>query len=138
MANATVRDEAALRRWDLGLWAAQAALAALFTVSGAMRAFLPPEQLARGHLSWADSGNWWWLQVSGWGLLLAALALVLPPVMGMAERLVPATATFMALVMVITFASHIVREQSGWALVDLIVGGLCGFVAWGRVYKIRY
>jgi hypothetical protein len=45
---------------------------------------------------------------------------------------------FMALVMVITLASHIVRKQSEWALVDLIVGALCGFVAWGRVYKIRY
>jgi hypothetical protein len=126
------------RIWDIALWGGQLVLAGLFISSGLKRAFMPITELQQGNLNWADPSMGWWLHVTGYGLLLAALALVMPPLIRQGEKLVPATAALMALVMVISFASHLIKESAPWMATDLAIGALCGFVAWGRVYKVPY
>jgi hypothetical protein len=121
----------------MAVWVGQAALAALLAVNGAMRLFLPLETM-RARLPWVDPSNDWWLRGTGLALLCGAAALVLPPLMKLSLRLVPATAIFMAVVMVVTAASHAIRARPGKLLVDLAVFALCVFVTWGRTRKVPY
>ncbi len=110
----------------------------MFGVAGAIRAFVPLEQLKQGRLLWADASNEWWLRGSGWGLMFIAVALLLPPLLKLGEKLVPAVAAFMALACVVSIASHVIRGMGARFAEDAFIGALCAFVAWGRVYKIRY
>jgi hypothetical protein len=126
------------RTWDGALWVVQAGLAGMFSVAGAIRAFVPIDQLKEGRLLWADASNEWWLRGSGYALMFAAVALVLPPLLKVAEKLVPAVAVAMALSAVVTMASHVVRGMGARLAEDVFIAALCVFVAWGRVYKIRY
>src|SRR5207302_5830098 len=99
-------DRSELRAWNVTLWISQLSLAWLLTMVGVVRLWLPVDAL-RERLPWADASNADWVRFSGWCLLGAALALVLPPLMGMAQRLVPATAMAMMLAMIVSAASHI-------------------------------
>mgnify|MGYP001187259639 CR=1 FL=1 len=123
------------RLWDAGLWVAQVGLSALFAVTGALRAFPP---LTEGSANWAIESHTWLFRLGGFGLLLVAIALVMPPLVGVGQRLVPATATFMALTMAVAAAPHFIRGAGTSAALHLLVGAVCAFVVWGRVYKVRY
>jgi len=126
------------RNWDGALWVVQAGLAGMFGVAGGVRAFAPIEALRDGRLFWADPSNEWWLRGSGWGLMFIAVALLLPPLLKLGERLVPAVAAFMALACIVSLASHLIHNMAHRVAEDVFIGGLCAFVAWGRVFKIRY
>jgi putative oxidoreductase len=123
--------------WNIAVWAGQASLAALLVANGIMRTFLPLHYMQE-RLPWVDATNDWWLRTTGFALLCAAAALLLPPVLKLSLRLVPATAIFMAMVMVVTAASHIIRGRPVRLAGDLAVIALCVFVTWGRTRKVPY
>jgi hypothetical protein len=125
------------RAWNLAVWVAQACLASILATDGVMRLWLPLDRL-QARLAWPDPGSEWWVRFSGFALVCAASALLLPPLMHMATRLVPATAIFMVLVMIVAFASHAIRGRAKLLAVDVLLAALCVFVAWGRTVKVPH
>lgn len=119
------------RVWNITLWISQFALAWIFGIVGVVRAFAPMHTL-QARLNWADPGNDWFLRGTGYALICVAFALVLPAVLDIGQRLVPATAIAMAIVMAVVAASHIIRHQPGMLAMDVMIGIGCAFVAWGR------
>ena len=119
------------------LWIAQASLAWLFGVVGIVRAFAPMERLEE-NITWAGAPNEWIIRGTGYALIAVALALVVPPLARIGQRLVPATALFMAIAMAVVTASHLIRHLRANLLIDVAVFIGCVFVAWGRARKIPY
>lgn len=125
------------RAWNITLWISQACLAWLLGMAGVLRAFLPLSSLQE-RLPWADPAASGWVRFTGVVLICAAAALVLPPLLRLGQKLVPATALAMALAMVVSVASHLIRNRPGLLIIDLTIGALCVIVAWGRTQKVPY
>ncbi|MBL8952059.1 MAG: hypothetical protein JNK82_14845 [Myxococcaceae bacterium] len=125
------------RGWDGVLWVVQAGLAGMFGVAGTVRAFEPISSLREGRLHWADASNEWWLRGSGYALMFVALALLLPGLIKLGERLVPMVATAMTLACVVSLAGHLIHRMPERIVEDVFIAATCGFVAWGRVFKTR-
>ncbi|MFC8042165.1 DoxX family protein [Nocardia sp. NPDC057353] len=118
---------------NLLLWIAAALLAAVALAGGVTKTFVPIPTLA------ATPGGTWTghtrpaaVRALGTLELLAAIGLVLPPILGIAPVLVPVTALCWVLLMLGAMATHRhFREYLPIALNALYLA-LAAFVAWGR------
>lgn len=71
--------------------------------------------------------------------LAGAAGLVLPPVTGIALWLTPLAAALLALVMVFAAVFHLRRAGEGMnAVMNVVLGALAGFVAYGRLVLAPY
>jgi hypothetical protein len=132
-----VAREPELRALNFSLWVAQGFLALVFGVDGAIRYWYPLSELQE-RLPWIDVRTEWWVRLTGAALMLVALSLVLPPLLRVGERLVPAVACFMTIAMVVTAASHITRGMPVLLAVDVVYALLCGLVTWGRARALPH
>lgn len=126
-----------VRTWNVTLWISQLALAWTFGVIGVVRAFAPIGNLQR-NIPWADASNDVILRVTGYALMFVAAALIVPGLIRVGEKLVPATALAMAIVLAVTTASHLIRHMRTNLLVDVVLLAGCAFVAWGRARKLPF
>lgn len=125
----------ASRGLNAGLWAAQLLLALMFGMAGTMKSTQPIAEIAK-KLPWAGEAPWSSLvRFIGVSELAGALGLVLPS----ATRIKPALTVFAAyglmLIMVLAAIFHVSRGEFGGAVFNVILGGVLGFVAWGRSKK---
>ena len=67
--------------------------------------------------------------------VLGALGLILPSAFRVQLRLTPIAAACLVLVMVLAAATHIMYGELGALPVNVTLGGLAAFVAWGRFVK---
>ena len=67
--------------------------------------------------------------------LAAGLGLLLPAALRVAPRLTVAAAAGLALVMVLAVGFHMGRGEYSAIGTNVVLGGLAGVVAWGRVQK---
>lgn len=123
------------RTWNVTLWISQFSLAWLFGVVGVVRAFAPLERIQQ-NIPWAEGSNDWIVRGSGFALIAVAAALIVPAIIRVGEKLVPATALAMAIIMAVVIASHLIRHMRMNLLVDVVVFVGCVFVAWGRARKL--
>jgi hypothetical protein len=98
-----------------------------------IKAFVPQRKLA------ATPGGQWTEDVSagavkGLGILeiLAAVGLILPPLVGIAPALVPVTALCWALLMIGAMLTHGRRGEFRFAMLNLCYLVLAAFIMWGR------
>lgn len=115
------------RTQNVILWIAQVLLAGLFVFSGAMKLYLPAEQLA-GQVELPL----WFLRLLGVVEILGGLGLVLPGLFRTGFILVPLAAA--GLVIIMLGATVIAFVDGGFvaALIPLVVGGLSAYVALKR------
>ncbi|WP_067660747.1 DoxX family protein [Nocardia harenae] len=118
---------------NIALWIAAALLAVVALVGGVTKTVVPISTLAA-----APGGAWTGrtrpaaVRTLGGLELLAALGLVLPPILGIVPVLVPVTALCWVLLMLGAMATHHrLREYPPLALNALYLT-LAAFVAWGR------
>jgi hypothetical protein len=122
------------RGLHIALWVTQGLLAVAFGMAGAMKAFTPIGELA-GSLPWVADVPAALVRIIGVSELAGALGLVLPAATRMKPRLTVLAAAGLVLVMVLASAFHISRGEAGALPVNLVLGGLAAFVAWGRARK---
>jgi len=114
------------------LWILAFALAAMFVASGAMKLFVPREQLIERTPYVEDFPH---SVVQGIGLLeiLGALGLVVPALTGIATILVPMAAAGLAITMVFAALVHIRRgDPTSAMLPSMVLAILSVVVAWSR------
>ena len=121
--------------WRVALWIAQLLLAAVFGDDGFAKAtqsiptladtFLWPGQVAEGLV-----------RTIGASELVAALGLVLPTATRILPYLTPLAASFLALLMWAAFVFHAMRSEWQMLLVDVVLGLVAAFIAWGRFIKV--
>lgn len=109
------------------LWVLQVLLALLFLFSGVMKFVMPAEQLT-AQSSFSVS----FLRFIGAVEVLGALGLVLPWLLRIRPGLTPLAAAGFVIVMVGAVVTTLPTLGAVAAIIPLVVGLLCAFVAWGR------
>ena len=112
---------------NLALWILQVLLALLFLFAGGMKLIMPIEEMTQ---QIAMPGLF--LRFIGVCEVLGGLGLVLPWLAGIRPGLTPLAAVGLVIIMVGATATTILIGQVLTAIVPLVVGILCLFVAYGR------
>lgn len=134
VANTVVR--APNKPLHIGLWAVQGLLAAAFLAIGATKTSTPIDQLAP-KMPWVTTVPAAFVRFVGTVELAGALGLVLPSVARIKPWLTPLAAAGFAVMMIFAAGLHVVRGETEVLPVNLILGALAAFVAWGRSGRAR-
>jgi hypothetical protein len=118
----------------VSLWVVQLLLAAAFGMAGVMKTTVPIAELAR-KMVWPGVVPAALVRFIGVSELAAALGLVLPAATRVRPILTPVAAGGLVLVMALAGAFHLSRGEAQMLPINLILGGLAAFVAWGRAKK---
>jgi uncharacterized membrane protein YphA (DoxX/SURF4 family) len=113
------------------LWVVQILLAVAFAMSGLMKLTQPMSDLAT-QMGWVASVPAALVRFIGAAELAGALGLVLPALTRIQPRLTVLAALGLVVVMLLASAVHASRGELGMLPVNLVLGALAAFVAWGR------
>ena len=116
---------------DRTLWLVQALLVAVFLLVGYTHA-LAPIEVAVMRAPWVASLPVALVRFIGVAELAGALGLILPAASRIQPRLTPIAAAGLAMMMVLAIPFHLVRGETGATVVNLALGSLAAFIAWGR------
>ena len=119
---------------NVSLWIAQVLLAAMFGMSGVMKLMTPIDALAQ-QMPWVGSMPELLVRFIGLSELAGALGLILPSVTRIRPALTPLAAAGLVVVMVLASGLHISRGEIQMVPLNLVLGALAAFVAWGRTKK---
>jgi hypothetical protein len=109
------------------LWTIQGLLALLFLFTGGMKLMLPIEALT-AQLPLPG----WFVRFLAVAELLGALGLVLPGLLRIRPGLTPLAAAGLVIIMIGATAITLATMDATLALIPLVAGLLCAFVAYGR------
>ncbi|MCM3902372.1 MAG: DoxX family protein [Pyrinomonadaceae bacterium] len=112
---------------NIVLWIAQGLLAALFLFAGGMKFVMSVEEMTK---QMPLPG--WFLHFIGVCEVLGAIALILPWLTGVRPGLTPLAAAGLAIIMIGATVVTLMTGDIAMALIPLMVGILCAFVAYGR------
>jgi uncharacterized membrane protein YphA (DoxX/SURF4 family) len=115
------------------LWVAAGVLAAVFMAAGAIKLTRSQKAMVAAGLGWAEDFPLVAIRAIGLAEVLAAVGLLVPPAVGVAGVLAPLAAIGLALLMAGAAVVH--GRRGEWLPVGVNVGlGLLAvFVAWGRL-----
>jgi|SRR5687768_13224602 len=118
----------------IGLWVVQVVLGLMFLAGGAMKATQPIAELTL-QMVWADDIPEALVRFIGMAEVLGALGLVLPAATRIKPMLTPLAGLGLALIMLLAALFHLVRSEFAAIGMNVVLGGLGLFVAWGRAKK---
>jgi uncharacterized membrane protein len=118
------------------LWLVQALLAVVFLLVGYTHA-LAPMAVAVARAPWAASLPVALVRFIGVAELSGALGLVLPAATRIRPALTPLAAAGLATVMLLAIPFHLPRGETNLIAINLVLGALAAFVAWGRARRAR-
>jgi len=119
----------------IGLWVAQILLALLFGMAGAAKLMMPLADLAAQGMSHAVNLPWPTERLIGLAELLGAIGLVAPAATGIQPKLTGYAALGLVAIMVLAIAYHVAYGEAPASVVNVVLGGMAAFVAWGRLVK---
>jgi putative oxidoreductase len=99
-----------------------------------MKAILPVAELVQTS-AWVAAVPVVLLRFIGVAEFAGGLGLILPAATRIRPVLTPLAALGLATIMVLAFVFHILRGELEALPVNLVLGGLAAFVAWGRLRK---
>ena len=112
---------------NIALWVVQALLAALFLFAGGMKFVMSIEEMTK-----QVPLPGWFLHFIGVVEVLGALGLILPWLTRIRPGLTPLAAAGLAIGMIGAIMITLMTGQTGSALIPLVIGLLCVFIAYGR------
>ena len=118
----------------LALWIAQLLLTGVFGIAGVMKTTSPIPDLAAS-LGWPGAIPPALVRFIGAAELAAAIGLVVPAATGIAPVLTPLAGAGLVLIMVLAALFHLSRGEFALLPVNVVLGGIAAFVAWGRMKK---
>ena len=118
------------------LWLVQVVLAAGFGMAGFMKATQPVDALVQAGIAWASQVPLPMVRFIGSAELLGAIGLILPAATGIKPALTPLAALGLLTIMILAMAFHVSRGEAQALPINMVLGGLAAFVAWGRTKKV--
>ena len=115
----------------VALWIVQALLAASFALSGLMKTTTPIAELAT-RMSFVPILGAGVTRFIGVAELAGALGLILPALTRVLPGLTALAATGLVTVMALAAGFHVLHGEWSFLPVNVVLGGLASFVAWGR------
>jgi len=119
---------------NIALWGAQALLALGFGMAGFMKTTAPIDVLA-ANMVWPGAVPEALVRFIGTVELAGAIGLILPAVTRIKPFLTPLAATGLVLVMALAVPFHLFRGEAFPLAMNVPLGALAAFVAWGRLKK---
>lgn len=114
------------------LWIVALVLAVAFAAAGALKLTRSKEALHEQGMGWVEDVSPGTVKLVGTLELLAAVGLVVPPLVGIAPVLAPLAALGLVLVMAGAIVLHTRRKEAAMVLVNLVLLVLAVVVVWGR------
>jgi hypothetical protein len=132
MATIASRSVSNERLLHFASWLAQDLLAFFFTVTASLKLVLDADRLIE-IMAWTESLPL--AVVRGFGALelLGAIAVAAPAVTRAPQRIVGWAATSFMTLMACALVIHVARGEFRMVALNLAVGGIAAFVAWGRL-----
>lgn len=120
---------------NLVLWIVQILLALMFGMSGFMKTFMPLAELLKSipGLEVLPEGL---IRFIGISELAGTLGLILPALTKIKPVLTPLAGIGFLIIMVLAAGFHMGEGKFDSLPINIILGGLSGFVVWGRWYKV--
>ena len=113
------------------LWILQAVLALAFLAAGLMRLTQSIEKLA-AQMGWVSDFRPSTVRLIGGLEVLAAIGLILPPLVGVLPWLAPVAAIGLGVLMLGAAATHLRRNETAVIAANVVLLALAAFVAVGR------
>lgn len=120
------------RGLHIALWVAQGLLAAAFLAAGQGKIFTSAADLAQ-RIPWVAETGTGLVRFIGLSEWAGAFGLILPSATRIAPKLTVAAALGLVVVMLLAAGFHVMRGEAGFVPVNLLLGGIAGFIAWGRL-----
>jgi uncharacterized membrane protein YphA (DoxX/SURF4 family) len=115
------------------LWIIAGVLAALFLLVGIGKLTQPKEKLqANKNMAWTEDFSPGVIKMIGALEVAAAVGLIVPPLIGIAEFLAPLAAVGLVLLMSGAMLTHWRRGEKQMLPVNIVLALLAAIVAWGR------
>ncbi|WP_375452458.1 DoxX family protein [uncultured Devosia sp.] len=122
--------------WTIGLWVAQAVLAAFYSFAGFAKLSKPMAELAAMGMNYAVDYPELLTRFIGTMEVLGALGLLLPAFTRILPRQTPLAALGFSVLQVLAIGLHAMRGETGQTLpINLVLLALSLFVVWGRMSK---
>jgi putative oxidoreductase len=120
----------------IALWVVQALLSLAFAAAGVTKLITPIAELAtKGMGGWVLDSPEALIRFIGASEVLAAIGLIAPAATRIAPKLTPAAAIGLVVVMVLAAATHLAYGEFTGVAPNIVLAGLAGFVAWGRLKR---
>ncbi len=119
------------RALHIGLWVVQGLLFLAFVMAGSMKLTTPLEELAR-NMPWVSRMPGGLVRFIGVAEVSGALGLLLPSLFRILPKLSALAGAGLTVVMVLAASHHLMNGEAAMAPVNVVLGGLAAFVAWGR------
>jgi hypothetical protein len=119
----------------IALWVVQVLLALAFLMAGVTKLTSSPDELLAMGMTWVSYTPAPLVKVIGVAETLGAIGLVVPAGTRILPWLTPLAAAGIATIMLLAMIAHGTHGEAGAIPVNLVLGGLAAFVAWGRFVK---
>lgn len=113
------------------LWVFQILLGGMFAMVGGMKIMQPLEEIVKA-IPWVTESTIGLLRFIGVSELLGGIGLIFPFALRIKPQLTVWAALGLLVVMVLAAAFHITRGEYSSSVINLVMAGLFGFIAWGR------
>ncbi len=121
--------------WNIGLWVAQVALAAMFLMAGFTKLSSSAADLAAMGMMWAENAPVILIKFIGLAEVAGALGLILPSATRIMPDLTKLAAAGLAVIMVLAAGVHTVRGEFEVLPMNAVLFALAALVIWGRTNK---
>ncbi len=122
--------------WNIGIWAAQIALAGLYGMAVYMHILMSPAELAKMGAVWVETAPLWIVRAIGYAELVGIIGLILPAATRIRPSLTPLAAVGLLIIQILAVAFHLYRGEFEALPFNLIYGALAVLVIWGRSRKV--
>jgi hypothetical protein len=122
------------RTLQVALWLAQALLATAFLLVGYTHAF-EPIAVAISRAPWVASLPMALIRFIGVAELAGTLGVILPAATRIRPNLTPLAAAGLGVMMALAIPFHMMRGEVKEIAINLVLGALAAFVAWGRTRR---
>lgn len=114
------------------LWIVAGLLAGIFLASGLLKLSRSKQELAALGQAWVDDFSARTVKAIGFLEVLAAIGLILPPILGIGSILAPAAAAGLVLLLLGAAFVHVRRKEIPGVAVSLVLLILALVITWGR------
>lgn len=121
--------------WNIGLWAAQIALAGLYGMAVYMHILLSPAELVAMGAAWAETAPIGLIRFIGFAELAGVIGLILPAAMRIRPELTTYAAIGLLAIQALAIPFHLFRGELQVLPFNFIYVALALLIIWGRTRK---